>query len=284
MALYLVKLACELPDTSGRSLSPWDCTELAAQLVAAGVVGSISPSTVKRILSGHRLKPWRHHLWLSPKVPRDAAFVKSIREISSLYTCSLTANEMVLCVDEKTSIQPRPRTAKTLPAQPGVPVRVENEYERNGALNLFAAFDTRTGFVWGQTYERKRQEEFIAFLEYLDSQVPSHITTIHLVLDNLSVHKGKKVQAWLSQHPRFIFHYPPVHCSWMNQVEQWFSILQRKRLRLANFADKQVLAQRLQAFIVEWNAIAHPFNWTSKSVAKVMAKCELHPDNLALAC
>ena len=93
-------------------------------------------------------------------------------------------------------------SAKTLPAQPGVPVRVEHEYERKGALNLFAAFDTRTGFVWDQTYERKRQEEFIAFLEYLDHQVPSHITTIHLVLDNLSVHKGKKVQAWLSQHPR----------------------------------------------------------------------------------
>jgi hypothetical protein len=171
-----VKLACELPDTCGRSLSQWDCTELAAQLVAAGVVGSISPSTVKRILVGHRLKPWQHHLWLSPKVPRDAAFVKSIREISSLYTRSLTADEMVLCVDE-------------------------------------------------------------------------------------NVHKAKKVQAWLSQHSRFVFHYPPVHCSWMNQVEQWFSILQRKRLRIANFADKQVLAQRLQTFIVEWNAIAHPFNW-----------------------
>ncbi len=251
MALYLVKVACELPDTCGRSLSQWDCTELAAELVSAGVVGSISASTVKRILVGHRLKPWRHHLWLSPKVPPDAAFAKSIREISSLYTRSLRADEMVLCVDEKTSLQPRPRQAKTLPAQPAVPGRVEHEYERKGALNLFAAFDTRTGFVWGQTYERKRQEEFIAFLEYLDHQVPSYITTIHLVLDNLSVHKGKKVQAWLCQHTRFVFHYPPVHCSWMNQVEQWFSILQRKRLRIANFADKQVLAERLQAFIAQ---------------------------------
>jgi transposase len=256
---------------------------LAAQLVSAGVVGSISASTVKRILLGHQLRPWRPHLWLSPKVPRDAAFAQSIREISLLYTRSLSADEMVLCVDEKTSVQPRPRKAKTLPAQLAVPVRVEHEYERKGALNLFAAFDTRTGFVWGQTYERKRQEEFIGFLEYLNHQVPSHITTIHLVLDNLSVHKGKKVQAGLAQHPRFVFHYPPVHCSWMNQVEQWFSILQRKRLRIANFTDKQVLAERLQAFIAQWNAIAHPFNWTSKSVAKVMAKCELHPGNLALA-
>lgn len=116
--------------------------------------------------------------------------------------------------------------------------------------------DTRTGFVWGQTYERKRQEEFIGFLEYLNRQIPSHITTIHLVLDNLSVHKGKKVQAWLTQHPRFVFYYPPVHCSWMNQVEQWFSILQRKRLRIANFADKKSLAERLAAYIAQWNVLA----------------------------
>jgi transposase len=283
VALYLVKLACELPDTKGRSLCQWDSKELTAQLMAAGVVGSISPTTVRRILSGHRLKPWRHHLWLSPKVPRDATFAKAIQEIASLYTGSLNSDEMVLCVDEKTSLQPRPRKAKTLPAKPGVPVRVEHEYERQGALNLFAAFDTRTGQVWGQTYERKRQEEFIAFLEYLDRQIPSEITTIHLVLDNLSVHKGKKVQAWLAKHRRFLFHYPPVHCSWMNQVEQWFSILQRKRLRIANFADKKSLAERLAAYIAEWNTIAHPFNWTRSSVARVMAKCEINQVTLAIA-
>ena len=181
---------------------------------------------------------------------------------------------MVLCVDEKTSLQPRPRKAPTLPAKPQLPMRVEHEYQRKGALNLFAAFDTRMGKVWGQTYERKRQDEFIQFLEYLEQQIPPQITHIHLVLDNLPMHKGKKVQAWLQKHPRFVFHYPPVHCSWMNQVEQWFSILQRKRLKIANFQDKQALAERLQAFIAEWNATAHPFNWTSQSVAKVMAKCE----------
>ena len=119
----------------------------------------------------------------------------------------------VLCVDEKTNLQPRPRKAKTLPAKPELSVRVEHEYERKGALNLFAAFDTRTGKVWGQTYERKRQEEFIAFLEYLDNEIPPSMTTIHLVLDNLSVHKGKKVQAreretptfYISSSPRSLF-------------------------------------------------------------------------------
>ncbi|MCU0549971.1 MAG: IS630 family transposase [Leptolyngbya sp. Prado105] len=272
--MYLVKIACEMPDSQGRSLSQWDSQELAKELVRAGIVGSISASTVRRILRSHQLKPWRVHAWLSPKVPRDSAFAKSIREITRLYTRKLKANEIVLCMDEKTSLQPRPRPVATRPAQAKLPVRVEHEYKRDGALNLFAAFDTRSGKVWGQTYERKRQVEMIQFLEYLDGQIPQTITQIHIVLDNLPMHKGVKVQAWLQTHPRFIFHYPPVHCSWMNQVEQWFSILQRKRLKIANFKDKQALAERLQAFIAEWNAQAHPFQWSSKSGAKVMAKCK----------
>src|SRR5262249_20342982 len=273
VALQLVKVACERPDQLGRSLSQWDCVELARQLDRDGIVASISAATVRRILSSHQLKPWRHHLWLSPKVPRDAAFRQTIREIVDCYTRPLGAHEMVLCVDEKTSLQPRTRKSPTRPAQPGRPVQVEHEYERKGALNLFAAFDTRTGKVYGHTAERKRQKEFIEFLEMLDRDIPAAITTIHIVLDNLRMHKGKQVQAWLAKHPRFVFHHPPVHCSWMNQVEQWFSILQRKRLAIADFADKAELAERLQAYIKEWNEVAHPFKWTTKSVTKIMAKC-----------
>jgi len=239
-----------------------------------GVVANISHETVRRILHSHHLKPWRHHLWLSPNVPRDAAFVSQVREICDLYTRDLACWEMVLCVDEKTSIQPRPRTSPTLPAAPGEPIRLEHEYKRDGALNLFAAFDTRTGRVYGRTAGRKRQVEFIAFLEQLERELPAEKTVVHVVLDNLRMHKGKQVQAWLGKHPRFVFHHPPVHCSWMNQVEQWFGILQRKRLRLADFPDKTVLAERLAAFIAEWNQHAHPFNWSSKSAAKVMAWCE----------
>ena len=271
----MVKMACERPDDRGRSLSTWDCREMARQLVAEGVVATISPETVRRILEHHHLKPWRHHLWLSPKGPRDAAFAASVREISDLYTRPLGDDEVVLCVDEKTSLQPRPRKSPTLGAKPRRPVRVEHEYGRCGALNLFAAFDTRTGKVYGMTAERKRQVEFIAFLEQLDREIPAKVATIHVVLDNLRMHKGKRVQEWLSRHARFVFHHPPVHCSWMNQVEQWFSILQRKRLRIADFADKAALAGRLRAFIAEWNRVAHPFKWSTKSVAKVMAKCQL---------
>ena len=275
MALHLVKMACERPDDYGRSLSSWDCREMARQLVAEGVVSSISPDTVRRVLEHHHLKPWRHHLWLSPKVPRDEAFAAAVQEIADLYTRPLRDDEVVLCVDEKTSLQPRPRKSPTLAAQPKRPVRVEHEYGRCGALNLFAAFDTRTGKVYGRTAERKRQVEFIAFLEQLDREIPATIETIHVVLDNLRMHKGKQVQAWLAQHPRFVFHHPPVHCSWMNQVEQWFGILQRKRLRIADFADKSALAERLQAYIREWNQVAHPFNWSTKAVAKIMAKCRV---------
>jgi transposase len=272
--MHLVKMACERPDKVGRSLSHWDCAELARQLEKNAVADSISPQTVQRILANHKLKPWRKHLWLSSKVPRDADFVRRVKNICRLYTRKLAAHEMVLCLDEKTSLQPRTRLSPTLPAKPGLPVRVEHEYERKGALNLFAAFDTRTGKVYARTAERKRQVEFIAFLEQLDREVPQSITTLHLVMDNLRMHTGKQVQAWLVEHPRFKFHHPPVHCSWMNQVEQWFSILQRKRFAIADFADKAALAERLQAFVREWNEHAHPFKWTTKSVAKIMAKCE----------
>lgn len=274
VAIHLVKIACERPDEVGRSLSHWDCAELTRQLRADGVVESISPQTVQRILASHKLKPWRKHLWLSSAVPRDADFGKRVKNLCTLYTRKLASHEMVLCVDEKTSLQPRTRKSPTLPAQPGRSVRVEHEYERQGALNLFAAFDTRTGKVYAHTAERKRQKEFIEFLDKLDRELPEPITTIHLVMDNLRMHTGKQVQAWLEKHPRFKFHHPPVHCSWMNQVEQWFSVLQRKRLAIADFADKGHLAERLHAFVEEWNQHAHPFNWTRKSVTKIMAKCE----------
>lgn len=274
MALHVVKIACERPDDCGRSLCQWDCAEIARTLVAEGLVDDISDETVRRILSHHKLKPWRHHLWLSAKKPRDAAFARQVQELVDLYTRPLEPWEVVLSRDEKTSLQPRTRLAPTRPARRGRPVRVEHEYKRCGALNLFAAFDTRSGHVYAATALRKRQVEFIAFLEQLDQEIPASITTIHLLLDNLRMHTGALVRAWLTAHPRFVCHFPPVHCSWMNQVEQWFSILQRKRLRIADFADLVHLAERLHAFVAEWNEHAHPFNWSSKSVAKVMAHCE----------
>lgn len=271
VAVQIVKLACQRPDDFGRSLSQWDCSEIARQLIEDGIVESISTETVRRVLWGHKLKPWRHHMWLSSG-PRNAEFYQRIGDIIDLYTRDLADDEMVFCTDEKTSLQPRPRPHPTKPARPGnVPNVTEHTYRREGALNLFAAFDTRTGRVYGRCYRRKRQKEFIAFLGHIDRQTPADITTIHIICDNLSTHHGKQVRAWLTDRPRFRLHFTPVHCSWMNQVEQWFSILERKRFRIADFHSIQDLRTKIEQFIDQWNNQAHPFNWSTRSVAKVMA-------------
>jgi hypothetical protein len=275
VALHLVKLACELPDTAGRSLSLWTCAELARHVRDSGVVQSISPQTVQRMLEAHRLKPWRVHHWLSAKAPRDEDFRSQVEQLCALYTRPLAAHERVLSVDEKTSLQPRTRTRATLPPQPGlVPAHLEHEYVRKGALHLFAAFDTRSGEVIGLCRKRKRQVEFIELLEQIDRNTPASVTHLYLVCDNVSTHHGKLVRDWLAEHSRFHLHFTPVHCSWMNQVEQWFSILQRKRLAAPNFADLDELETQLLAFISQWNQTAHPFNWTPASFHKVLAKLD----------
>ncbi len=176
----------------------------AASLKADGVVQSISADTVAHILRSHKLKPWRHHLWLEAYVPRDEHFAQQISDLVDLYTRSLTDEEMVVCADEKTNLQPRPRLAPTLPTRPGQPTRLEHGDIRAGALHLFAAFATRTGKVYARTEVRKRQQEFIALLTQLDREIPPSIRRISLVLDNASVHKGKQVRARLQAHPRFV--------------------------------------------------------------------------------
>ena len=269
-----MRRACELPEQAGRSLSQWDCTELARQLIEDAVVAAISPQTVQRMLASNRLKPWRSHVWLHPRTPRDAAFAAHVRAVADLLTRPLSAHEVVLSLDEMTSLQPRPRRVATRPAQPGRPLQVEHEYARAGATHLFAAFDTRSGRVYGVTVRRKRQIEYLTLLEHLDRSIPASVTKIHLLADNVSVHHGKLVQQWLATHPRFVAHFTPVHCSWMNPIEQWFGILRRKRLRSPNFADLAALQRAILQFIAEWNVIAHPFRWTAASFDKILAKID----------
>jgi hypothetical protein len=272
VAIHLVRLACERPDLLSRRLSQWDGPELARQLVAEGNVADISASTVRRILAAHQLKPWRHHRWLHPKHPRDAAFYATITQLIDLYTRPLRADERVLSLDEKTSLPPRPRPSLTRPAPPyNLPNRVEHEYKRAGALHLLAAFDTRSGRVYGHCYERKRQREFIAFREAVDVEVDADIRTIHLVCDHVSTHHGTEVRNWFAHHPRVVVPCTPVHGSWMNQVEQWFRILQRTRLRIAEFESNDQLRAKLDQFSQEWHQHAHPFHWSTTSVAKIMA-------------
>jgi hypothetical protein len=269
----VVRLACERPDLLGRSLSPWDGTELAHQLIAEGIVEDISAATVRRILTAHQLKPWRHHAWLHPKQPRDATCYTVIAELIDLYTRPLGADERVLSVDETTALQPRPRSSPMLPAQPpNLPNRDEHAYTRAGARNRFAAFDTRSGQVYGPCYARKRQQECMALLAHVAREIAEPIQTLHLVCDHVSTPHGQEVTRWFANHPRFVVHFTPVHCSWMNQVEHWFSILPRKRRRMVDFTSKDDLREKLEPFMCEWNQHAHPCNWSTQSVAKVMAQ------------
>ena len=256
---------------AGRSLSLWTCAELARTLKRDKIVEEISPQSVQRILESQKLKPWRVHFWLGKRTPRDEAFKQQTLNIMDLYTRPLEPHEQVLSMDEKTSIQPRPRTAETKPAQPGgVPVQIEHEYVRRGALNLLATFNTRSGDVIGICRRRKRQIEVIELLEEVDGRTPASVTIIHIICDNVRTHSGRQVRAWLQRHPRFRFHFTPVHCSWMNQIEQWFSIIQRKRLVAPRFDNLQDLEAKIIAFIDEWNQDPHPFAWSQKSFAKVL--------------
>jgi transposase len=267
--LHIIKIACEMPERYGRSLAMWDSQEITAELIRTKVVDSISSESVRRILESQRIKPWKYHMWLSEKKPRDKAFCDSVREITDLYFEKPNPNECVLCVDENTSIQARKRIAEPKAAQSGKPVLIEHEYERKGALNLFAAFDTRSGKVYGRCYDRKRQIECIDFCEYLDGEIPRRIKTIHIICDNVSTHHGKEMKKWIESHPRFQFHYSPVHCSWMNQIEQWFSILKKKRLVIAHFQSKDDLREKLNLFIEQWNEHAHAFKWNEKTRTKL---------------
>jgi len=272
-----VRRACELPERAGRSLSQWDCAALARQLVREQVVAAISPQTVRRLPAADRLKPWRQHVWLHPRTPPDTRFAQQGRAVADLLTRPLDEHDVALSLDEMTSLQPRPRRVPTRPARPGRPVQVEHEYRRAGATHLFAAFDPRSGRVSGVTARRKRQAEYLTLLEQLDQTLPPTITAIHLLADNVSVHHGRLVQQGLAARPRFVAHFTPVHCSWMNPVEQWFSILRRKRRRSPNFADVAALQRSLHQFIAEWNAIAHPFRWPQHSFAKILATVEAAP-------
>ncbi len=280
--LHIIKIACEMPEKRGRSLAMWDCQEIAAELIRTKVVDDISSESVRRILESQKIKPWKHHMWLSEKKPRDQAFCDSVREITDLYFRKLKPGECVLCLDENTSIQARKRIAEPEGAKPKKSVLVEHEYERKGALNLFAAFDTRTGKVYGRCYDRKRQIECIDFCEYLDREIPMRINTIHIVCDNVPTHHGKEMKKWIKAHPRFQFHYTPVHCSWMNQIEQWFGILKKKRLTIAHFQSKTDLRDKLYLFIDQWNEHAHAFKWNEKTRTKLNMIVKKTEERLAL--
>ncbi len=173
------------------------------------------------------------------------------------------ADGPLFCVDEKTAIGVRMPTAPDQPTRPGRAARREFEYVRHGTVDLLAAFGVQDGHVTGLVRPRHRSVEFCELLAKLDAAIPPG-QTIHLILDNISLHKSAAVATWLADHPKrpFAFHWLPVHSSWLSFIEVWFSVLSRKCLKRAAFADAEEATQKITAFIDTYNQhLAHPFTW-----------------------
>jgi hypothetical protein len=194
---------------------------------------------------------------------RDPDFVPKAVEIIELLL-DPPPDGPLFCVDEKPGIGVRAPTAPDQPAAPGRPARREFEYVRDGTVDLLAAFDVADGQVRGLVRRQHRTREFCELLDLLDRTVPFG-QTIHLIVDPVSSHRSAELAVWLAFHPwrRFVFHYLPVHGSWLSFIEVWFSILARKCLRRAHFADAATATREILAFIATYNAHqAHPFAWT----------------------
>jgi transposase len=255
----VVSVACQEErerDFSG--FSHYSVRDLARLMAGRGEVIMMSPATVQRILTEIVLKPHRVRYWLTRT---DPEFERKMDEIVNLYLAP-PRNSRLLCIDEKTGIQALERRYPTLPVRPGQIERREFEYVRHGVVDLFAAFDVRTGQVFGQCYKHHSDVELRHFLRGLRARDPAR--RWHLILDNASYHTKAEVLAWCAtQRPKITLHWLPYHGSWLNQVEIWFSILSRKCLRRACVGSTRELRSVIHDFIDTWNAhFAHPFQWT----------------------
>ena len=166
----------------------------------------------------------------------------------------------VFCVDEKTAIQALDRLDPVLPLSPGRIERHGFEYARHGTLSLYAAFNTRTGEVLGRAADRHTSAEFIAFLSEIVAHHP-RTQAIHVILDNLSAHKTKQVDAFLSEHPTVRLHFTPTYSSWLNQVELWFAKIERDVIARGIFTSRHDLKRKLMRYIRTYNQTAHPIQW-----------------------
>jgi transposase len=261
----MVALACQPPATTGVPLSRWTAPELAAELMAQGLVSAISPSSVWRILAEHPIKPWQYQSWV---FPRDPGFAARAAVILGLYQGyyrgrPLRPGDRIVSVDAKPSIQARARCHATAPPGRGRPARVEHEYRRAGALALLAALDVRTGKVFASCPPTTGIAPFMALMAQVMSQEPyASAPRVFVIADNGSDHRGQTAtrrlrDAW----PNAIMIHTPVHASWLNQIEIVFSITQKKVISPNDFASTAQLAATLLAFIDRYNQTARPFNW-----------------------
>jgi transposase len=258
-------LACQLPAETEVPLARWSCPELAGELARRRLVAEVSASSVRRILAEHPVKPWQYQSWIFPRDPDFAAKAAVVLDLYQGYYQGkpLGPGDRLLSVDAKPSIQARARVHPTAPPAPGQPMRVEHEYERTGALALLAALDVHTGEVFASTPPTTGIAPFTALVDQVMSREPYRTASrVFVVVDNGSDHRGKAaIKRLRDRHPNCIMIHTPVHASWLNQVEVFFSIVQRKVVSPNDFASTEQLAATLQAFIARYNATATPFKW-----------------------
>jgi transposase len=243
-------------------------THWSSRLLADALAGEgtpISHATVARIWHRFGVQPWRAQTF---KFSTDPALEAKIRDVVGLYLHP-PEQAVVLCVDEKPQIQALQRTAPPLPMRPGHPEAASFDYVRHGTTTLFAALEVATGKVTDACTDRHRHQEFLAFLRQVARAYPRR--DLHVVVDNLAIHKHPAVQAWLARHPRVTLHFTPTSGSWLNLVEAFFSILTRQALRRGNFPTVADLIAAIERFITAWNDRCRPFTWT-KDPDTVIAK------------
>jgi transposase len=261
----VVALACQLPAATGIPLSRWTGPELLAELTRAGTAEDLSVSSVLRILAEHPVKPWQYQSWISPRDPDFAAKATVILDLyQGFYQGKrLQPGDRVLSVDAKPSIQARGRCRPTVPAGRGRPMRAGHEYVRHGALALLAALDVRTGKVFAATPDSTGIVPFMDLIGQVMSR-PEYrdAPRVFVIVDNGSDHRGQAAISRLTaEHPNAIMIHTPVHASWLNQVEIFFSVIQKKVLTPGDFPGLGTLSCALLAFVNRYNRTARPFKW-----------------------
>jgi len=258
-------LACELPAQRAEPLSRYSTTDLARLISEHPDAPPLSVSTIWRLLARDALKPWQYRHWL---FPRDPQFAAKAGRVLDLYAGwwegqPLTADDYVLSADEKTSIQARRRCQLSTVPRPGQAMRVEHEYDRGGALAYLAAWDVRRGGVMGRCERRTGKAAFARLVTQVMSQEPYRSARrVFWIVDNGSSHRGEKAaRELMARYPTLIVVHLPTHASWLNQIEIYFSIIQRKVLTPNDFANLAAVEDRLLAFETLYTDTAVPFDW-----------------------
>jgi len=243
---------------------PVNATHWSARKMAKAI--GVSHRSVQRVWAGAGLKP---HLVRTFKVSNDPNFAAKVVDVVGLYI-NPPERALVLCVDEKSQIQALDRTQPGLPMKKGRAQTMTHDYKRNGTTTLFAALDVKTGQVIGECLPRHRANEFIRFLNKIDTAVDKALD-LHLVVDNYSTHKTKQVQNWLKRHTRFKLHFIPTSSSWLNLVERFFALITADAIRRGVFTSVAELEATIADYLTNHNAKPTPFVWT-KSADVILAK------------